>query len=186
MVSKVLTRLIDKAILPAILLLATRIISIVLVSKCLKLEFEVSTKGFVFGSMEDYVKVNSYSALVMIIILILGLLFILIKSLVFHESHIKPSVTSRLFSLKISSLIQSSFDLYTQGAIWLSYSYLLLLVNGVMTLSGLMYKWVFLITLAVTVVTTVLFIFDIEEEIKIGKENVEYYDKDDRYLQEKE
>lgn len=186
MVSKVLTKLIDKAIVPAVLLLATRIVSIVIVSRYLRLEFELSKTGFVFRTIEDYVKVNSYSALVMVVVLIVGLFFVLIKSLAFHESHIKPSVTSKLFSLNIHSLIQNSFDLYTQGAIWLSYSYLLLIVNGIMTLSSLMYRWVFFITLGSTILTTVLFVFDIEEEIKISKENTEHYDMDNSYLQEKE
>ncbi|MFZ2663845.1 MAG: hypothetical protein WAX66_00570 [Patescibacteria group bacterium] len=183
MISKVLVKLIDKAILPAILLLATRIISVVLVSKYFNSEFELSRSGFVFGSIEEYVRVNSYSALVMVVMLVIGLLFVLIKSLVFHESHIKPNITSKLFSLKMYSLIQNSFDLYTQGAIWLSYAYLLLIVNGVMTLSGVMYKWVFFITLGVTVVSTVLFALDVDEEIKIEKEDKGHYDVDSKYLQ---
>jgi hypothetical protein len=186
MVSKVLTKLIDKAIVPAVLLLTTRIVSIVIVSRYLNLEFEITKTGFVFGSIENYVKVNSYSALVMVAVLILGLLYVLIKSLAFHESHIKPSVTSKLFSLNIHSLIQNSFDLYTQGAIWLSYSYLLLIVNGIMTLSNLMYQWVFYITLGSTILTTVIFVFDVEEEIKVSKENNPNYDMDNSYLQEKE
>lgn len=186
MVSKVLTKLIDKAIVPAILLLATRIVSIVLVSKYLKLSFNISSSGFVFESSADYIKVNSYSALVMVGMLIIGLLYILIKSLVFHDSHIKPNVTSKLFSLNVHSLIQGSFDLYTQGAIWLSYSYLLLIVNGIMTLSKLMYPQVFFITLGSTVLTTVLFVFDVEEEIKIKSEDKEYYDMDKEYLSERE
>ncbi len=186
MFSKVLTKLIDRAIVPAFLLLGARLISIVLVSRYLKLDFELSKTGLVFGSVEDYVKVNSYSALVMVAVLILGLLFVLIKSIVFHESHIKPSVTSKLFSLNISSLIQNSFDLYTQGAIWLSYAYLLLIVSGIMTLSSLMYKWVFFITLGSTILATVLFVFDVEEEIKVSKENGEHFDMDNSYLQEKE
>lgn len=184
MVSKVLTKLIDKAIVPALLLLTTRVSSIILVSRYLKLEFDLENTGFVFGSIEDYVKVNSYSALVMVAILLVGLLYVLIKSIVFHESHIKPSVTSKLFSLNVHSLIQNSFELYTQGAIWLSYAYLLLIVNGIMTLSSLMYRWVFFITLGSTILTTVLFIFDIEEEIKISKESGNHYDIDNKYLQE--
>ena len=186
MVSKVLTKLIDKAIVPAVLLLATRIVSIVVVSKHLKLSFDISMSGFVFESSTDYIKVNSYSALIMVGVLILGLLYILLKSLAFHDSHIKPNVTSKLFSLNVHSLIQGSFDLYTQGAIWLSYSYLLLIVNGIMTLSKIMYPLLFFITLGSTVLTTVLFVFDVEEEIKITTEDKETYGTDKEFLSERE
>ena len=55
MVSKVLTKLIDKAIVPAVLLLATRIVSIVAVSKYLKLSFDISMSGFIFENSADYI-----------------------------------------------------------------------------------------------------------------------------------
>lgn len=183
MISKVLIKLIDKAIVPAVLLLSARITSVVIVSRYLKLNFEVTKLGFTFGNSADYIKVNSYSALVMVGLLIIGLFYILVKSFVFHESHIKPQTTSKLFSLRAHSLIQNSFELYTQGAIWLSYSYLLLIVNANMTLSGLMYTWVFLVTLGATVLTTILFIFDIEEEMKIKKENEPEFDLDKQFLE---
>jgi hypothetical protein len=184
MISKVLTKLIDKAIVPAILLLSSRIVATVVVARYLNITFQVERTGFVFDSAASYEKVNSYSALVMVAILLIGIFYILIKSLAFHESHIKPHITSKLFSLHAHSLIQNSFDLYTQGAIWLSYAYLLLIVNGIMTLSNIMYRWVFYVTLGATVLTTVLFILDIEEEIHITKNENAEFDSDKKYLSE--
>ncbi|MBU0535172.1 MAG: hypothetical protein ABIJ82_02600 [Patescibacteria group bacterium] len=186
MLSKVLVKLIDRAIVPAILLLATRVVSIVLISRYLGLPVKISKSGFVFESYADFVKVNSYSTLAMIVILILGLIYILLKSLAFHDSHIKPSLSAKVFSLKIQHLIQGSFHLYSEAAIWLSYAYLLLLFSGIMLVSKLLYNWVFYMAAGVTLVSTILFILDVEEEIKIkglDKGESEYeYDEDKELL----
>jgi len=190
MLSKVLVKLIDRAIVPAILLLATRVVSIVLISRYLGLPVKILKSGFVFESYADFVKVNSYSTLAMTVVLVLGLIYILIKSLAFHDSHIKPSLSAKVFSLKIQHLIQSSFHLYSEAAIWLSYAYLLLLFSGIMLASKLLYNWVFYATAGVTLVSTILFILDVEEEIKIkglDKGESEYeYDRDKELLYKEE
>lgn len=190
MISKVLVKLIDRAIVPAILLLATRVISIVLLSRYFGLPVKISRSGFVFDSFADFVKVNSYSTLVMTMILVLGLVYILVKSLAFHDSHIKPSLSAKVFSLKIQHIIQDSFHLYSEATIWLSYAYLLLLFSGIMLASKLLYSWVFYITAAATLISTILFIFDVEEEIKIrglNKSESEYeYDSDKKLLYKEE
>jgi len=183
MLSKLLIKLIDKAIIPAVLLLASRIISIVLVSRYLGISFKITQKGFIFQSSYDYLKVNSYSILFMIIVLIAGLGYVIIKALIFHSSHIKPSTTSRLFSIKAQSLIQDSYEIYTQGAVWLSYSYLLLIVTAVMAMSDLVYTWVFYLMLGVSILVTLIFIFDAEEEIKMKKDSREWLDNDKKYLE---
>lgn len=179
MVSKILIKLIDEAIVPAILLISVRIISVVLVSEYFRIPFSISNSGFIFNSSESYVKVNSYSLLFMLAALVLGLSLTLVKSLFLHSTHITPKLTAKVFSLKLSSFIQNSFDLYSQGAIWLSYLYLLLLISAVMALFGLVYGWVFYISLATGILATVLFIIDIEKEInidKIEKDDFDYYE----------
>jgi hypothetical protein len=183
MLSKILVKLIDKAIIPALLLLVSRVVSIIMVSKYLGIHLTLGGSGFVFQDQYDYVKVNSYSTLIMTGLLVLGLGYVVIKSLFFHESHIKPTLTSRLFSLKAESLIQNSYEIYTQGAVWLTYSYLLLIVSGVMALSGLLYSWVFYIIMGVSTLTTLIFIFDLEEEIKIKKSDREEYDMDKSFIE---
>ncbi|MBW6441336.1 hypothetical protein K0B04_00280 [Patescibacteria group bacterium] len=183
MLSKALVKLIDKAIIPALLLLSSRIVSIILVAKYYGISFKIDSSGFVFQNSSDYVKVNSYSALIMTFMLVIGLGYVVIKSLFFHESHIKPTFTARLFSLKAESFIQNSYEIYTQGAIWLSYSYLLLIVSGIMSASGLMYSWVFYVILGITLSTTLIFILDMEEEIKIKKEDSVEYDMDRSFIE---
>lgn len=164
MFSKILTKLIDQAIVPAILLLAVRLVAVTLVAKYYQIPLDLTSTGFNLPQ-ESYVMVNSYSILIMILVLTVALLYILFKSFVFHDSHITPGLTARVFSLRLSSFIQNSFDLYSQGAIWLSYAYLIMFVSGLMVIFNLLYVWVFVTSVVLTVFSTVLFIFDIENEM---------------------
>lgn len=167
MFSKILIKLVDQAIVPAILLLVARVVSVILVSRVLLIPFEIKNSGFVFQSAQDYVVVNSYSLLTLLGFLTVGILYILLKSFVFHDTHITPPLTTKLFSLRLSSLIQNSFDIYSQGLVWVSYLYLLLVVSGLMALFGLIFTWVFYTSLVFTIMTTVLFAFDVEREVEI-------------------
>ena len=127
MFSRILIKLVDEAIFPAILLLATRLTSMLMISKFLHANYDINSNGIIFVNLSDYLKVNSYSTLFMILALALGLLFIIIKSFIFHDSHISPGFSAKIYSLKMPALIQSSFDIYSQGTIWLSYIYLVFL-----------------------------------------------------------
>lgn len=169
MFSKVLVKLVDQAILPAILLLAVRVCSIFLIAKYHGLDFVISEAGFVFDTSTDYIFVNSYSILSMIVILAVGVLYVLLKSYIFHDSHITPVLSARLFSLRMTSLIQSSFDLYSQGTVWLSYMYLVTLVAGSMAYFGFIYGWVFITSLTLTLLSTGLLIYDIEREVPVSE-----------------
>lgn len=184
--SNILAKLIDKAIVPAVLLIASRLISIILVSKYFGVAFKITNHGFIVQNSYDYVKVNSYSILFMTIMLVIGLSYVLIKSIFFHDSHIKPTITAKLFSIKAESLIQNSYEIYTQGAVWMSYAYMLLVVSGIMAIYNLMYKWVFYVITGVALVATLLFVFDIEEEIKIKKDKDVEYDMDKSFIESTE
>jgi len=186
MFSRILIKLVDEAIFPAILLLATRLTSMLVVSKFFHANYEINANGVIFVNLSDYLKVNSYSTLFMILILAIGLLFIIIKSFVFHDSHISPGFSAKIYSLKMPSLIQSSFNIYSQGTIWLSYIYLILIVASFMTLFGMLYSWVLFVAIITTVISTALFVMDIEHEVKINKGKEIEYDSDSKYLEREE
>jgi len=169
MFSRILIKLVDQAVVPAMLLLAVRILSVIFVSRYFGVDFTIGQSGFVFKVPGDYVLVNSYSTLAMICVLSAGLLYILMKSLYLHETHITPSFTAKLFSMRLSFFIQSSFDLYSQGVVWMSYLYLLVFVGALMTIFGLIYSWVFLISVVLAIVSTYFFVVDIENEMFFEK-----------------
>ena len=187
MISKILIKLIDKAIVPAILLLTVRLVSVVLISRQLGIPFTVSNSGFVFSSPEDYVKVNSYSMIAMVLALSIGLITTISKALFFHDSHITPKGIAKVFSLKITSLVQSSLEIYSKGAVWLSYLYLLLLATGIMSLFNLIFAWVLYVALAACVLASIALIMEIEKEIninKLNKSDLDYYEDEEQIVLE--
>jgi hypothetical protein len=169
MFSKILIKLIDQAILPALVIFASRILSLFLFAGLFDITLTVDRSGIVFQSPRDYVLINSYSIMFMSAVLCIAILHNLIKAYYFHDTHITPKLTARLFSMKLSSFIQSSMQLYSEGVIWLSYSFLLTLVAGLMAFFGLCFYWVFFASLLLTVVSTVLFLLDIEKELVVEK-----------------
>jgi len=183
MFSKILVKLIDEAIIPAVVVLSMRIISIFIVAQATGTKIALEASGFVFTDPKVYKMMNSYSLLIMIICLALGILFILAKAFLFHDTHVKPGVTTRLFSYNLQSLIQSSFTLYTQGTIWISYLFLLVLITGVMSFLGSVYAWVSIVGLLVFVSSLVLFIIDIEKEMKKEDMSEPIYDTDTSFLE---
>lgn len=127
-------------------------------------------------------QINSYSLLVMAIVLGISLAFFLLRAHVFHDTHITPKLTASLFSLRMQGLVQNSLDLYTKGAIWISYTYLMTIVTGALSLYSLIYPFVFYTTLAVSIIATILFVSDVENELKSSKEE-EKFDQNVTFLE---
>jgi hypothetical protein len=169
MFSKILLKLVDQAIVPALVLFATRIISLFVFASIFNAEFSVNKYGVTFVNPGDYIKVNSYSLLTMVVVLVVALLHNLLKAYYFHNTHITPSLTAKLFTMKLSSLIQSSMDLYSEGVIWLSYAYLMTGVTGLMAMYNFSYVWVFYTSIVFSLLSTVLFVVDIEKELVESK-----------------
>lgn len=166
MFSRILIKLIDEAIIPAITLIAVRFLSIIFLARTNDISFGFSSAGFTYQSKEDFLFVNSYSTIAMIGVLVIGLTYVLLKAHFFHDSHVKPNVSAKLFSFKLSSFIQTSFDIYSQGAVWWLYLVFMTIASGVMGYFNLIYPWVLYISLAFTLVATYLFVIDVEDEVK--------------------
>lgn len=179
MFSRILIKLIDESIVPAVLLLVTRLVSVVGVARLNHVPFDFGATGLAFKSADDYIFVNSYSMFYMVVVITIGLFYVLTKSLLFHGSHIKPKISAKLSEYNLRSVIQNSYQLYTQGSIWLSYCFLLLLVAGFMMFFNYLYPWVFYVSLVLSVVSTILFIADVEEELIIMKRNSPLFDEMD-------
>jgi len=170
MFSKILIKLIDEAIVPALYLVTSRVVSLIFVAKYFDIPVRLGNKGFVYYSQADYLLVNSYSMLFMVFALCLGLLHVVVKSFMFHSTHIAPPLAAKLYSIKAQHLIQDSFHLYTQGLVWLAYLYLLTAGAGFMSFFGLMYSWVTYVSLGLAVLFTYIFIIDVEREMELSPE----------------
>jgi hypothetical protein len=165
MFSRILVKLVDEAIVPAILLFAVRIIASLVVAKVNGISFTFGINGFTYSTKDEFLLVNSYSTLTMIGVLAVGLFFVLLKSYFFHDTHVQPHTAAKLFSLNLSGFIQTSFDVYSQGAVWLGYAYLLAIASGVMFYSNLIYSWVFYSAVIIVAIATFLLILDVDKEL---------------------
>jgi len=165
MFSKILIKLIDEAVVPAFFLVTVRVISLVFVSQVFNVPVNFGSGGFIYASQEDYMLVNSYSVFYMVIALCLGLLHVVIKSVIFHDTHISPPLAAKLYSVKAQHLIQGTFHLYTQGLVWLAYLYFLVIGAGIMGALGLLHTWIVWVSLGLAVLFTYIFIMDVEKEI---------------------
>lgn len=182
MFSRILIKLIDQAIVPALLLLVTRIVTMIVFSRLMNATYQITGAGFLFDNHSDYLKVNSYSVLSMIVVLAFGVFYILLKSLVFHETHITPRLTTKLFTLRLSSFVQTSFDLYSQGAVWLAYIYFLFILTILLSFFGVVHAWVFFAALALTLGSTVAMVFDIEQELSMDDGTTEILEIEEDYV----
>lgn len=183
MFSKILLKLIDQTIVPAVLVVVSRIVSLILVSSYFDIEFFITKDGIVFENTQSYITVNTYSMFIITILISLGMGIVLIKSALFHHEHIKPSMSAKLFSLKMHSLIKNSFEIYTQATIWISYLWLLTITNGIMYYYEMIELWAFYTNVIFTIILTVLLVIDLEKKVKISKMEEFIFDTNDKYLE---
>lgn len=165
MFSKLLVKLVDEAVVPALYLVTARVVSLIVVSKVLGISVSVGRSGLIYSSQGDYVLANSYSLLFMVVSVCVGLTHIVVKSLVFHDTHIAPPLAARLHSIKAQHLIQGSLHLYTQGVVWLAYLFFLCIGAGVLSLFGLVQVWTAWASLILAILFAYIFILDVEREL---------------------
>lgn len=180
MVSKTLVKLIDEAILPAVVLVAAKILSAVIVTESLGLKWNWQDFGMTYYSSADFLKANSYSSLLMFGVILLATVWVLFKSHILHSTHISPATSVKMVGFNLSRLIQSTFELYSQATVWLSYSWLTAILLGILAFSGLIYAWVFYVALGASLLTTVLMVVDVEREITI--QNEDFVEKNAAYV----
>jgi hypothetical protein len=166
MFSKTLINLIDFAIFPAILIVASKILSIVFLTRYFNAEYSVEGLKLVFNNAENFIAINSYSSLFMYAAVLGGLIWVLIKAHVFHDTHVTPTLSSQLVNMNMEELVDSTKTIYSQAFVWLSYSWLTTVVYGVQSYFGLSYWWVFIVSLVASVIATAMVVVDMEKEIQ--------------------
>lgn len=178
MVSKTLIKLIDEAIVPALVLVAAKIIGVLFISRIKNLVYEINFRTpflplptLSFYSRQDYITVNSYSNLIMLIAVSLGLLRILLKTNILHETHISPKVTAKLARFRLSHLVSTTLDSYHQALVWFGFAWFVVILTGFYAYLGLVFKSVAFIGFLIVLNLTWFFIFDIEKEIVIWQQS---------------
>lgn len=169
MASKLLLRLIDEAILPAVLVVFAKLVSLAALIRIFNYPWELKTTAVFpslqMGTHQQLLVVNSYSNLVTLVVIAAGLVWILAKAYHFHDTHVAPTMTLKLLSWNLTGLLSTSHEIYHQAVIWLSYLWLIFLLMVVHTVVGLQFVWLTAAVFAAVIFLTWLFVHDVEREM---------------------
>ena len=169
MASRILLRLVDEAILPAVLVVFTKLASLAIIIYALQLDWRLNTTSafpsLELGNHEQLLMVNSLSNLPVLIVISLGLLWILLRAYRLHDTHVTPSLTLKLLSWNLTRLLGTSYEIYNQAIVWLSYLWLVFFLMIIHTVVKLNYPWITVAAFGLNLFLTWLFIDDVEREI---------------------
>jgi len=166
MLSKTLLKLIDEAILPAIVVISGKIIGVAVVTKHLKEPFTLALANIPHPTATI---INTYSNLFSFGAITLGLTIILGKAYFLHSSHIHPKIAIKLHNRNLTSVIETTYELFHKSIVWISYQWLLTLLF-VLQAYWEVTNWGFaLACLLVTIIFSSLFIIDVDRELNIAK-----------------
>lgn len=170
MFSQTLVKLIDEAIIPAIVVIISKVLGVVFLSYYLNLDWEISKGRISYSSPEAFLAVNSYSNLIMFGVIFLGLIWVLMRAHIFHDTHIPPALAAKLFTLNLPFLIGATIEVFHQAVIWVSYAWFTTFLVLIQTYFGLAYPWVAILALVISLNSTWLLVLDVEREITISKQ----------------
>ena len=164
MISKTLLKLIDTAILPAVAIVAGKLLGMALISLKLGIPFTLNLKSLpptTSSTLNTYSNIFAYGGVA------LGVLLIMARSYFFHSSHISPQVTIRLHAINLTSIISTTYELFHQAIIWMSYLWLLTLLFLLQAYWELVSPQMAGAVLGTTVILSFFFIHDVDREVDI-------------------
>lgn len=167
MFSKVLTKLIDEAIFPAMALVSAKVIGTIFAVRYFNVAVS-DTSSFLSLYISDkanFILVNSYSNLFMYLVVFAGALVFLVRSRWFHDTHITPPFAAKIFSLRLGNFIKTSLEVFSEGTIWLSYSYLMTLILAVQVYFGIVFPYILGLSVVLSLFLTLIFVSDVDREM---------------------
>lgn len=177
MVTSSLVKLIDEAIIPAVVLIVVKMVGIFASIYFLNLPFTIVQDGILFVlpaihflSRSDYISAENYSNLAMFASVALGTVLVLVKAHFLHVSHINPKLHAKLVALNLENLVAPSYHLYHQAAIWLTFLWLTVAFLIISTTLKVTYPQITIIAVIIAANFSWIFAVDIEKEIEISRE----------------
>ncbi len=177
MIAKSTVKLIDEAVIPAVVLIIAKILGIYLVNYLLKVDYNINPNGFLnilpsitYTSPNDYIVAENYSNLAMFVAVALGTLVVTVKAHFLHESHISPRLHQKLVKLNLEKFISTSFHLYHQAFIWLVFLWLVTIFLITATLAEIIYPQVSAIAVIIALNFSWILAVDVQKEIEIARE----------------
>jgi hypothetical protein len=168
MYSRTLLRLIDETIVPTVVVIFAKLLGMVVFANHFGVDWQIESFQFTFQSLGDYILLNSYSNLFMFGVFSIGLAWICLRSVVLHESHIHPGLFVKLINRNLVNLLASSLKIYHQAFIWWVYALFLTVLFIIQAYYGLLFPWIALVSLLITLVFSWIIFLDIEKEYDLS------------------
>jgi len=176
MVHKSVAALIDEAVLPAVLIVAAKILGVILANFWFAHSWTLESGSF-FGvlpsvsyfSLDEFLLVNSISNCLMFATITAGTALVIIRAHFFHASHIPPRLHSRLLRLRLSGLVGDTFKIYHQATIWLIFLWLATVLLIPQAIIGTSWPILAIVAFLVTVNFSWFLAADIQKEVQISK-----------------
>ncbi|NTV30593.1 hypothetical protein HGA91_01250 [candidate division WWE3 bacterium] len=173
MSSRILLRLIDESIIPALSVFLAKVIAVLYLIQTSAVGWRLDPQTVVPRLIiEDPIRlsfINTYSNLVMLFVALCGLVWVLLRAYHLHESHIEPKIVLRLLSLNLTALIVSSEDIYHQATVWLALVWLTTMLIGFQTLLNMGQSWLLFVSFMVAIFSTWFVVADVEREMEPSK-----------------
>ena len=177
--SKSLIKLIDAALIPAAVMICGKVAGLWFANSVFNLDWGIVSDPnnffsvrIVYGTLAEQITATTYSNLLMYIFVFVGFLFILIRALYFHSTHITPRMLAKLATNNLLNLISDSFEIYHKASVWLIILWLANFALLINVFSGKAYTWTGAVSFVCSVLTTVVLLRDVSKEIEFAKKNV--------------
>lgn len=179
--SKTLVKIVDASIFPAALMVAGKFIGLYLVLNLFNLDWGVentpnslvSARPVLLDS--DLAFASSYSDLFVMILMLLGFSYYVVKAVFLHSSHIDPRIVTRLAVNGLLDLVKDSFEIYNKASIWLLFVWLTNITIIINTLMGKTYTWVLLLSVVLSLLLTIILLRDVAYEINLAQNKIKSY-----------
>lgn len=170
-------KLLVEAILPIVLVVGTKYISVFVINYLLSYSWEFSFSAsqvfslpFIqYSSSNDLLIANSISSLVMIMVLGIGFSFVFFRFQHFHEKFISPKIAANLHVSKIESIIFSEVDAHNQLTVWFTLSWIVFLTALLEFLAGSIVLVVLIIELTVVLFLSLVTLSDMHKKASFKK-----------------
>ncbi len=161
-------KFLDEFILPAVVVVGTKYISVFLVAAIFSYSwkpgfhlFQIFSIPFVeFANQQSLIVVNSISSLVTSLVLAAGFTWVFFRMQYFHEDFLPPKVSSKLYQKKMEFLIISDREAAHQVTAWFLIGAGVFLLNLLGFLAGNLVLFVLVISTSTTFFLSTLTILD--------------------------
>lgn len=179
MLAQTFAKLLDESIVPAVVIIAAKVLGLALANIVQNLPYTIEPGSsilpwtVVYNSATEAQAANTFSNLIMYLVVLIGFGVVLFKAHFLHASHIPPQLSGRLAKLNLENFIYESFEIYHQALVWLSFLWITTAIVFVYALGGGSIS-LGLIAFLGSFVATYLYTHDIKIEMDTERKMREY------------